>query len=224
MTTYKLYNDVAAFHTKFDLVYSGMYRKLAPDLRSFRDKFLLEELKEYASSLALIIHELRLPTEMRDPGEYVVGLEGMLDALVDLAYVAIGTCYLRGVIIEDNRLFFTERKSLMVGAPRFGDIRELETRLYLSVTQFTNEYNEKESAYRAAVFLLSAIASTCSHYNFPFLEAWSRVQLANMSKVRATSAEQSKRGSTHDVVKPPGWVAPSHTDLVEINNLWTHRK
>jgi predicted HAD superfamily Cof-like phosphohydrolase len=34
------------------------------------------------------------------------------------------------------------------------------------------------------------------------------VHNANMSKRRATSEEQSKRGSTLDVVKPSGWVSP----------------
>jgi hypothetical protein len=35
-----------------------------------------------------------------------------------------------------------------------------------------------------------------------------------MAKVRAPSASASKRGNAHDVVKPPGWTAPDHTDLV----------
>lgn len=45
--------------------------------------------------------------------------------------------------------------------------------------------------------------------------AWRRVHGKNMAKVRAVSADQSMRGSTFDVVKPPGWTPPSHTDLVE---------
>jgi len=53
-----------------------------------------------------------------------------------------------------------------------------------------------------------------------FKEGWRRVHEANMAKVRATSKEQSTRGSTFDVVKPEGWVAPSHTDLMEDH---THR-
>lgn len=49
-----------------------------------------------------------------------------------------------------------------------------------------------------------------------FQEAWDRVHAANMAKVRAApDASNSKRGSSFDVVKPPGWTAPSHTDLVE---------
>lgn len=54
-----------------------------------------------------------------------------------------------------------------------------------------------------------------------FEEAWRRVHAANMAKVRAERAEDSKRGSTFDVVKPEGWVAPDHFDLV---NDHAHRK
>lgn len=45
-------------------------------------------------------------------------------------------------------------------------------------------------------------------------EAWRRVQAANMAKVRSESGQTSGRGSRHDVVKPLGWVAPTHADLV----------
>ena len=44
--------------------------------------------------------------------------------------------------------------------------------------------------------------------------AWSRVQEANMLKVRVENAEDSKRGTTHDVRKPEGWVAPQFRDLL----------
>lgn len=45
-------------------------------------------------------------------------------------------------------------------------------------------------------------------------EAWRRVHRANMAKVRATEADQSKRGSKLDVVKPDGWQPPSLRDLI----------
>lgn len=47
-------------------------------------------------------------------------------------------------------------------------------------------------------------------------EMWAAVQAANMSKVRATSAEQSKRGTSLDVVKPAGWVSPdvAHKEII----------
>lgn len=48
-----------------------------------------------------------------------------------------------------------------------------------------------------------------------FHEAWRRVQAANMKKVRCEAEGDSKRGSTFDVIKPQGWEAPDHHDLVK---------
>jgi predicted HAD superfamily Cof-like phosphohydrolase len=39
-------------------------------------------------------------------------------------------------------------------------------------------------------------------------EGMAAVQKANMSKERAVSKDQSKRGSTFDVIKPEGWTGP----------------
>lgn len=47
-----------------------------------------------------------------------------------------------------------------------------------------------------------------------FREAWRRVHAANMTKMRANSADDSRRNSLYDVIKPEGFVAPSHIDLV----------
>jgi predicted HAD superfamily Cof-like phosphohydrolase len=48
-------------------------------------------------------------------------------------------------------------------------------------------------------------------------EMWDAVQFANMSKVRATNASESKRGTSLDVVKPAGWRGPSesHKRIIE---------
>lgn len=50
-----------------------------------------------------------------------------------------------------------------------------------------------------------------------FAEGWRRVHIANMAKERSTGNDdpRSVRKSRIDVVKPAGWVAPSHTDLVK---------
>lgn len=63
---------------------------------------------------------------------------------------------------------------------------------------------------------LAYVVIGCAYLQFGparFAEAWSRVQVANMAKVRAERQEDSKRGSTYDVVKPEGWEAPNHADL-----------
>lgn len=46
-----------------------------------------------------------------------------------------------------------------------------------------------------------------------FIQAWKEVQRANMSKERAKSAAQSKRGSALDVIKPAGWQGPDYSFL-----------
>lgn len=50
-----------------------------------------------------------------------------------------------------------------------------------------------------------------------FKEAWRRVQTANMAKVRANpdGDDRSHRNATFDIVKPEGWTAPDHYDLVQ---------
>lgn len=67
----------------------------------------------------------------------------------------------------------------------------------------------------ALVDLVYVALGTAYLQGFNFREAWRRVHLANMAKVRAEKPSDSKRGTTFDVVKPPGWEAPSHKDLVE---------
>jgi hypothetical protein len=48
-----------------------------------------------------------------------------------------------------------------------------------------------------------------------FYEGWNRVHMANMTKRRAESAAESKRGTKFDVVKPEGWKAAELAELVE---------
>jgi predicted HAD superfamily Cof-like phosphohydrolase len=69
----------------------------------------------------------------------------------------------------------------------------------------------------ALVDLVYVAIGTAYLHGFDFNEAWARVHRANMSKVRVENVSDSKRGSTYDVVKPPGWKPPSHKDLVEYN-------
>ena len=72
-------NDIKDFHEKFGLTYEGKPTELDNAVAMFRIKFMEEELKEYISA-----------TLAND-------LEGQLDALVDLVYVALGTAYLQGL-------------------------------------------------------------------------------------------------------------------------------
>lgn len=126
-----LVEDVAAFHRRFGLPIAGPPRTVDPATHDFRVRFLREELDEYVDAQAA--------------GD----LEGILDALLDLVYVAIGTLHFHGM----------------------GEVAD---------------------------------------------EAWRRIQRANMAKVRGKNdGSDSKRRSPFDVVKPKGWTAPDHSDLVK---------
>jgi predicted HAD superfamily Cof-like phosphohydrolase len=122
--------DIKDFHEKFGLDYDGPPRLLDPQLSSFREDFMEEELREYRWAIS--------------DGN----LERAFDALLDLKYVLLGTAYLHG----------------------------------LGIDRWT--------------------------------KGWNRVHNANMGKTRAERSTDSKRGSTFDVVKPDGWVAPDLSDLV----------
>lgn len=70
--------DLFEFMEQFGPRYYGPPRSLPPDLAAFRQRFLREEVAEYV-----------LASNSDDR-------PGQLDALVDLVYVAVGTCYLHG--------------------------------------------------------------------------------------------------------------------------------
>lgn len=116
-------DDVREFHERFGLTFrrAGNPGPITDEIRQLRKVMLLEEVGEY---------------------EEAVSVADQIDALLDLAYFALGTVELYGVD---------------------GD------------------------------------------------EAWRRIHAANLRKVRATVP--GKRGSTFDVVKPPGWEPPDHRDL-----------
>lgn len=75
----KYVKDVYLFHDKFGIDQPDTARQIPEDLGDFRLKFLIEELEEYQEHLK--------------SGD----LEGQLDSLVDLVYVAIGTALISGL-------------------------------------------------------------------------------------------------------------------------------
>lgn len=119
-----MWNDVVRFHQHYKIDYDGPPRVLDPGLEKFRRDFMREEHKEFddATNDAL-----------------------RFDACLDLIYVVLGYCRLRG-------------------------------------------------------------------WNVP--EGWRRVHRANMLKKLAEQQDPKRHGM--DVIKPPGWVAPNHDDLVAI--------
>lgn len=74
--------------------------------------------------------------------------------------------------------------------------------------------NDLEGQLDALVDLVYVALGTAYLHGFDFNEAFKRVHNANMCKVRTTRAEDSKRGSGYDVVKPTGWKPPYLKDLI----------
>lgn len=75
-------------------------------------------------------------------------------------------------------------------------------------------------AFDALIDLVYVALGTAHLVGYPWEQGWKMVQAANMAKVRATSKEQSKRGTTLDVVKPEGWVPPN-IELLLLENGWS---
>ena len=67
----------------------------------------------------------------------------------------------------------------------------------------------------ALIDLVYVALGTLRLMGMPGNLCWDEVQRANMSKIRATHPNQSKRGSTFDVVKPEGWVPPDHSKHIK---------
>lgn len=95
------FDDIADFHAKFGLAYYGEPRQLPTELHDFRFKFLDEELDEYLT------------------GVHAQSLSHQLDALVDLAYVTLGTAYLHGFDFKEawRRVHLANMKKIKAQKP-----------------------------------------------------------------------------------------------------------
>jgi len=65
----------------------------------------------------------------------------------------------------------------------------------------------------ALVDIVYVALGTAYLQGFDFNEAFRRVHEQNMKKVRVEKPSDSKRGTSFDVVKPPGWTHASLVDL-----------
>jgi predicted HAD superfamily Cof-like phosphohydrolase len=74
------------------------------------------------------------------------------------------------------------------------------------------DWNKEKShpqMFDALIDLVYVAYGTAHVLGYPWKEGWIEVQRANMTKQRAkTDGSDSLRGSSFDVVKPPGWQPP----------------
>jgi len=106
-----------------------------------------------------------------------------------------------------------------------GEVRELPLEVAAFRTQFIAEElieyskavdeHDIEGQLDALVDLTYVVLGTAYLQGFDFQAAWDEVHSANMRKVKAgPNGEGSKRGSSHDVIKPEGWVGPDHSKII----------
>ncbi len=67
----------------------------------------------------------------------------------------------------------------------------------------------------ALVDIVYVALGTAYLQGFDFNEAFRRVHEQNMKKVRVENPSESKRGTSFDVIKPPGWTHASLVDLCQ---------
>jgi predicted HAD superfamily Cof-like phosphohydrolase len=86
----QLFRDIERFHEKFGLAPTDdPGHRLPDDVLAFRIKFMFEELQEYVDAVG---GSYGCPNVSIDPAKFHA--EDAFDALIDLAYVALGTAYL----------------------------------------------------------------------------------------------------------------------------------
>lgn len=109
----------------------------------------------------------------------------------------------------------------MAKAPTFLDAKAFQFRLKFlqeELDEFARDHaaGDMHGAADALVDLAYVLHGTALMMGLPWAPLWNEVQRANMAKVRATHAGESKRGSALDVVKPEGWKAPDHTTALGV--------
>lgn len=173
------------------------------DVQDFHNKFELPSFNSFANMPDDLIgfRERFLVEEATETYNAMVRKDRpeSLDGLIDLAYVAMGTFYLAGGSVHLVAKHEYKRK--------FGALS-----LY-NLCQGVSIQRNFSELWRMLDIVFGCRAMAMD-FGWFFDTGWDRVQTANMSKIRAKSDKDGKRGSTWDVVKPEGWVAPSMEDLV----------
>ena len=207
--------DVKKFHDKFELVTPPSFRFLSQELFDFRLKFFYEEGQELQDAYVA-----------KDLGE-------VIDALIDMVYITCGCALLHGIDpgkFEQITQVHTNEDIIPLGEVEHAEDKpgllptEAQKTLVLMLKKNIELYQDSVSnsdvigvgnalagLYTNSLFASAEMNFTTEQWD----ELWDDVQRANMSKVRALKAGDSKRGSTYDVVKPKGWVPPRTAQLIE---------
>lgn len=120
-------------------------------------------------------------------------------------------------LVEDVEKFHEKYDLLYSGASRHLSNAEKEFRircLHEEVQEYMNAETLTEEL-DAIIDIVYFAVGTAYRHGFSFYDGWKEVHRSNLSKVRATKREDSKREFELDVVKPAGWEPPNLTAAVE---------
>lgn len=123
-------------------------------------------------------------------------------------------------MLNDIHQFHTHFKLPRPNAPSLltPELKDFRIRfMQEELDEFIVAHNKQDLAgcLDALVDLVYVALGTAWLMNLPFDKAWTAVQKANMSKVRAERPGDSKRGTSFDVIKPPGWQAPDIQAVID---------
>ncbi len=119
---------------------------------------------------------------------------------------------------DDVKQFHTKYDLLRPELPGLlsDDVYEFRAKfLEEEVREFRDAHEQRDLATAAdsLIDLVYVACGTAVMMGLPWEAIWNAVQRANMQKVRAKNAAESKtgtgRGHAQDVIKPPGWKAPN---------------
>ncbi len=120
------------------------------------------------------------------------------------------------VIVFRARFLLEELAEFFQAVGMVGPASTLLTMVKALDESFIGDDADLPAALDALCDLNYVSLGTAHLMGLPFDEAWAEVQRANMSKERATSADDPRNTRPHalNVVKPEGWKAPDHEPAI----------
>lgn len=199
MNHHLMLHDVRQFMAKLDYKYfPNEPIPLSQEIAEFRHKCLLEEVAEMDAA--------------KNYGDTI-------DAIVDLAYFAVGTQLLLGTTHIHQPMSLsaaTSQQRLITAYEQIVD-HHYPPLFHSAIHAFLKEATV--DPVRASIHVMSVLdwCQTLGHcFSFAFNKHWMEVHEKNMQKQMATKENPSKRGVIlYDTIKPEGWTPPDHYRILQ---------